>query len=166
MTKIGPATVDAGDQVTYALSVTNHGPSAADTVSVVDTLPDGVAFVSAGGTGWTCTNAGDVSVTCTRQVLPVGAAPDIAVVVTAPENASSIRNTARVSSLTPDPTPDNDAGAWRTTVVAAATGGTAGTGAPFSGLFRLVLALALLGAALLAASTPSLGVQRGRHVRR
>ena len=107
-----------------------------------------------------------MSVTCTRPALATGAAPDITVVVTAPENASSIRNTARVSSLTPDPTPDNDVGSWPTTVVAAETGGTAGTGAPFSGLFRLVLALVLLGMALLAASTPSLGVQRGRHVRR
>ena len=50
----------------YQVDVANAGPSDAAAVTVTDTLPAGVTFVSATGTGWTCTNAGNVSVTCTR----------------------------------------------------------------------------------------------------
>ena len=66
-------------------------------MSVTDTLPAGVTFVSATGTGWTCTNVGNVSVTCTRPTLAAGAtAPTITVVVTAPGQAATLTNTAAV----------------------------------------------------------------------
>ena len=75
----------AAGTVTYTLTVANNGPSDAAAVSVLDTLPAGVTFVSAAGTGWTCTNVGNVSVTCTRPTLATGVtAPVITVVVTAP----------------------------------------------------------------------------------
>ena len=84
----------AGGSVSYSLVVANAGPSDAATVSVTDTLPAGVTFVSATGTGWTCTNSGNVSVTCTRPTLATGAtAPTITVVVTAPAQAASLTNT-------------------------------------------------------------------------
>ena len=56
--KTGPATVVAGGGVSYQLVVTNNGPSDATSLSVIDTLPAGVVFVSATGTGWACSNAG------------------------------------------------------------------------------------------------------------
>ena len=88
----------AGGSVTYSLVVANAGPSDAADLSVTDTLPAGVTFVSATGTGWTCTNAGNVSVTCTRPTLATGAtAPAITVVVTAPAQAATLTNTATVS---------------------------------------------------------------------
>src|SRR5262245_20165755 len=40
--------------LTYTLTVANAGPAAASAVSVTDTLPVGVVFQSAGGTGWAC----------------------------------------------------------------------------------------------------------------
>ena len=65
---------------------------------MTDTLPAGVTFVSASGTGWTCTNTGNVSVTCTRASLATGAtAPMITVMVTAPTQAGSLTNTASVA---------------------------------------------------------------------
>lgn len=45
--KTGPATVEAGGQITWTLEVTNNGPDDATGVEVEDTLPDGVQFVSA-----------------------------------------------------------------------------------------------------------------------
>ena len=55
--------------------------------------------VSAGGTGWACANAGNVSVTCTRPAVAASAAaPAIAIVVTAPAQATSLTNTASVAS--------------------------------------------------------------------
>ena len=49
--KTGPATVVAGGSVSYSLVVANNGPSDAANLSVTDTLPAGVTFVSATGTG-------------------------------------------------------------------------------------------------------------------
>jgi uncharacterized repeat protein (TIGR01451 family) len=172
--KAGPATAEAGGRLAFTLSVTNHGPSSAQTVSVVDTLPSGVRFVSASGSGWSCSHAGNASVTCTRPALGSGVtAPDIRVVVTAPDQAASITNTAEVASATPDPRPSNDAASRTTSVVAASGGGSggtggglAGTGADLRGLLALELGLILLGATLLVAGRRSSGVPRGRHARR
>jgi uncharacterized repeat protein (TIGR01451 family) len=171
LAKTGPTTVQAGGRVVYTLSVTNQGPSAAQTVSVVDTLPPGVTFVSASGPGWSCTHAGDVSVTCTRPALPSGAtAPDIRVAVNAPSQAASITNAAVASSTTSDPKPVNDAASWKTSVTAVASGGgasdSAGTGADLRGALRLELVLILLGASLLIAGRRSSGRPRGRHEQR
>ncbi|MFN8168623.1 MAG: hypothetical protein U0S36_07540 [Candidatus Nanopelagicales bacterium] len=121
ITKAGPPVVTAGGQVSYALSVSNDGPSDASAVSVTDSLPLGVTFVSASGGGWTCTNVGDVSVTCTRPALATGAtAPVITVVVQAPSQSATLVNTATVSSATPDPVPGNDTASSTATVTASA----------------------------------------------
>ncbi len=109
ITKTGPATVVAGGSVAYSLVVVNNGPSDAANLSVTDTLPAGVTFVSATGAGWTCTNVGNVSVTCTRPALAAGAtAPTITVIVTAPAQAGSLSNTASVAATTADPNPANN----------------------------------------------------------
>ena len=119
--KTGPATVSAGAAVTYNLVVMNSGPSDAGNISVTDTLPAGVRFVSAAGGGWTCTNSGDVSATCTRATLAAGAtAPLIALTVTAPAAAATLTDTAVVSSGTPDPVPGNNTSSATTTVTALA----------------------------------------------
>jgi uncharacterized repeat protein (TIGR01451 family) len=119
--KSGPATVVAGGSVTYTLAVSNAGPSDAASLSVTDTLPPGVAFVSAGGAGWACTNAGSTSVTCTRPALATAtAAPAITIVVTAPSQGASLSNAASVSSATPDPVPANNTSSATTTVSASA----------------------------------------------
>ena len=92
ITKTGPATVVAGANVSYSLVVQNIGPSDAATLRVGDTLPAGVTFVSATGTGWACTNTGNVSVTCTRPTLATGTtAPTITVVVTGPAQGATLR---------------------------------------------------------------------------
>ncbi len=121
MTKLGPPTVTAGGSVAYSLVVVNNGPSDAANLSVADTLPAGVTFVSATGTGWTCSNVGNVSVTCTRPALAAGAtAPTITVTVTAPAQAGSLTNTASVSSTTADPVPANNTSSVTTGVTASA----------------------------------------------
>ena len=49
-----PEPVGAGATLTYTLSVANAGPSQANALTLTDTLPPGVVFVSASGTGWSC----------------------------------------------------------------------------------------------------------------
>lgn len=82
--------VVAGKTATYTLSVRNAGPSDADAVHVVDTLPTGLVATAAAGTGWTCTVA-PATVTCDRPVLGAG-------------KTSTINVTAQVQSWVADGT--------------------------------------------------------------
>jgi uncharacterized repeat protein (TIGR01451 family) len=93
----------AGAAATYTLTVRNNGPyRASAVVSVVDTLPAGLTFTSATGTGWTCTAFGQV-VTCTRAG-PVNSSttlPDITLIAAIGASvAPSVTNVAVVSSST------------------------------------------------------------------
>ncbi len=74
--------LEIGQPGTFTLSVRNAGSTpAAPPITVVDTLPSGLVFVSATGTGWSCSAVANV-LTCTRATaLPPGAAPLITVTV-------------------------------------------------------------------------------------
>jgi uncharacterized repeat protein (TIGR01451 family) len=114
-----PPTVAQGGTIDYTLTVTNNGPSQALNVTVTDTLPAGVTFVSASGTGWTCNQAAGV-VTCTRPALDPGAAPPIAIRVTAPPTGqSTLVNSATVSGTTADPSGGNNAATASVNVLSA-----------------------------------------------
>jgi len=116
VTKVdSPDPVFVGGTLTYTVTVNNAGPDTADNLTVTDTLPAGVTFVSAMGTGWTCNEAAGV-VTCTRASLAVGAAPDITITVTAPSAAGTITNNVTVASTTADPVAGNNSDSEDTTV--------------------------------------------------
>ncbi len=102
--------------MTYQIAVHNAGPSNADVpLTVVDTLPDGLSYVSA-ASPWTCTagTPGAQDVTCTyspADQLATGAdAPDLLLTaqIDAAAPAGTYTNSATVSSPTPDPTPANN----------------------------------------------------------
>jgi uncharacterized repeat protein (TIGR01451 family) len=122
-------TVNAGQPFTYTLAVTNNGPAPATSVSVSDTLPAGVGFVDATGTGWTCSQTAG-TVTCTMATLAVGAASPITITVTAPNDAAVLSNTATVSSATTDPTPANNTSTVTLTVAPVADLSITKTSAP------------------------------------
>jgi uncharacterized repeat protein (TIGR01451 family) len=72
-----------GTNGVYTLDVTNNGPNdATGTITVTDTLPAGLTYSSATGTGWSCGAVGQ-TVTCDRPgPLANGAiAPDITLTV-------------------------------------------------------------------------------------
>ncbi len=106
-----PATVNAGENVTYTIVVTNNGPDAAAGVQVTDPLPLGVTFVRGyigadPGVGNPDTrvafNAANRTVTANVGALANQATSTLTVIVTVPANADSpLSNTATVS-LTPD----------------------------------------------------------------
>lgn len=104
-----PPVAFGGAPLSYTISVTNNGPTAASAVSVSDTLPAGSGFVSATGAGWSCGFAAG-TVTCTRPSLAVGAAPAITLTITTPtvSKSGTLSNTATVSSATTDPDPSNN----------------------------------------------------------
>jgi uncharacterized repeat protein (TIGR01451 family)/CSLREA domain-containing protein len=98
-------TITPSAQLTYTILVTNNGPSPAANVVVTDVLPAGLTFVSAGGSGWTCSFSAP-TVTCTRPTLTVGAAPAIQIVATAPVTPGlMLTNTAVVNAATFPNTP-------------------------------------------------------------
>jgi uncharacterized repeat protein (TIGR01451 family) len=110
-----PDPVNANGTLTYTLQVTNSGPSTATSVMVTDTLPAGVGFMGATGSGWSCSQAAGV-VTCTRASLTVGVAPNITITVTAPTSGGTITNTATVTASETDPNPSNNTDSEDTTV--------------------------------------------------
>jgi uncharacterized repeat protein (TIGR01451 family) len=121
--KVGtPDPVLAGTNLTYTITVTNAGPSAASTVSLSDTLPAGTTFVSlASPGGWSCTTpavgaGGPVS--CSIASLGVGNAVFTLVVnVDSTVTAGTVlSNTATASSATTDPNPGNESDTANTTV--------------------------------------------------
>lgn len=93
-----------GANASYTLTVSNSAGAIIDpeanVITVKDTLPTGLSFVSAAGSGWTCGIAGQV-VTCTHgpPLNPGQSLPPIALTVAVGAAAwPTVSNTATVSS--------------------------------------------------------------------
>jgi len=117
-----PTTVNAGGTVQYPVTVTNNGPSAATGVSMVDTLPTGVSFVSAAAPpGASCANSGQ-QVTCTSATLANGAPSTFTVTATvgAALPAGAVVNSATVSSSTSDDVTTNNSASATTAITRSA----------------------------------------------
>jgi uncharacterized repeat protein (TIGR01451 family) len=104
-TVTGPAIAITNFPFSYTVTVTNRGPSAATSVTVGNTLPAGVNWVSAssGGTA----NAGIV--TWSLANLANGATTNLSVTVIAPV-VGTLTNTAASSAVTGDPDGSNNDG--------------------------------------------------------
>jgi uncharacterized repeat protein (TIGR01451 family) len=76
-----------GQTLTYTIQVTNTGADNATGITAADTLPAGVAYQSASGSGWACGLSAGV-VTCTLGFLAPGAAPPILIAVTVQSSAT------------------------------------------------------------------------------
>ena len=118
-----PDPVTAGSNLTYTITLTNHGPSDAQTVQVSDTLPAGTTFVSLSAPGgWSCTTPAVGSggtVTCSISTLSAGAAPVFTLVVNVGAGVADntvLSNSATATSATTDPNPGNETGTATTTV--------------------------------------------------
>ena len=93
-----------GSPLDFTLRVHNAGPATADQIRVTDSLPAGLSYVTAGGTGWSCTASGNALTCDLAGNLAAGAdAPDITLTTQVDSAAyPSVTNTAEVSSTDPD----------------------------------------------------------------
>ena len=123
-----PAVLSLGDNLTYQMTVTNNGLSTDPGVTVTDTLPAGVTFVSSSSSPGSC--IGNSTITCNLGIMVNGASATVTIVVT-PMAAGSLNNTADVAGSNPSPDPDtaNNSITVNTTVLATpppATGSSGG----------------------------------------
>jgi uncharacterized repeat protein (TIGR01451 family) len=100
----------AGTDLQYVVQVVNNGPTAAENVSVVASLPAGSSFGSITGSGGlTCTGTGPV--TCTKALMKEGSTALLTLTVHLPPTmiaGTVLTNDVSVSSTTDDPVPDNN----------------------------------------------------------
>ncbi|WP_228388993.1 DUF7507 domain-containing protein, partial [Streptomyces jumonjinensis] len=111
--KTGPASVGPGGQITYTLTVTNHGPDDSTGYTVSDTLPAGLSGAATSTPG--CSISAGV-LTCTGSALANGVSTTIQVTGTAAAGATSLVNTATVTGDDDDPNPNNNTSTTTTTV--------------------------------------------------
>jgi uncharacterized repeat protein (TIGR01451 family) len=133
--KTGPASVTAGQNVVYTITVTNNGPNGATAVAVADTTPAGLIFVSNTGactTAYPCNALGPMT---SGQVKTITSTYTVPLAYT---GANPILNTATVTATTPntsDPNPGNNSSTTSTGLGAASADLTITKSAP-ANVFR------------------------------
>jgi uncharacterized repeat protein (TIGR01451 family) len=115
-----PDPVTAGNNLTYTLTVSNDGPSTATGVTVVDTLPSGVTFVSASPSVGSFTIVAGVVTWNVGNLAAAGSATLTIVVNVNPQTTGQLVNSATVSSQTSDTDSSNNSASETTTVNAVA----------------------------------------------
>ena len=125
--KTGPATANAGTNVTYTITLTNNGPSNAANVSLTDATPANTTFVSESqttGPTFSCTtppSGGTGPVNCTiASLAPTSATFSITVHISPGAAGAAIANTANAASTTTDSNPGNNSSTALTTATASA----------------------------------------------
>ncbi len=110
--KNGPSAAAPNTDVSYDITITNGGPSAASSASLTDTLPGTMTFVSItqnSGPAFICSSGPPI--TCSIASLPAGASANFTLVGHIPSGTAqgaAFNNTATVSSSATDTNPDNN----------------------------------------------------------
>ncbi len=113
--KAGPAGVRFGTNFDYTISVTNFGPSSATGISVTDSLPAGLVFVSSVPVA--TTNANHQVIWTNLGSLVAGETTNLTLTVISPASGT-VTNLASIGCPISDPNPTNNTG---TPVVTAVT---------------------------------------------
>lgn len=94
--KSGPTTATVGMNFTYTLTVNNTGNAVSNgRITVRDTIPVGLSFVTSTGSGWSCSAVGQALTCVSNNTIIVNGSSNIAIVVN-PLNIGTVTNTASV----------------------------------------------------------------------
>jgi uncharacterized repeat protein (TIGR01451 family) len=131
----GSDTMQAGKNTNYTIVVGNNGPTTENgTITVTDTLPEGMSYVAASGANWSCAASGQ-TVTCTQNG-PLAPGKTFQLTITAAvTSAGEKKNTVTVMGTDDDNAANNTATHTATAAAApppATSGGTSGTGFVFT----------------------------------
>jgi len=107
------STVKRLSNLTYTATIKNNGPSTATAVSVTDTLPTSMKFVSASSTQGSCSGTGYI--TCSLGSMVNGATATVKIVVQ-PQSTGKYTNTVYVNSANTDNNNLNNLSSVTTTV--------------------------------------------------
>ena len=110
-----PDPVNVASPLSYTITVSNAGPDDATGVTLTDTLPAGVTFLSATSSQGVCTQVAGI-VTCAVGDLAAGSNATVNIVVSAPFATGSISNSATVNGNETDPVAGNNSAIEFTTV--------------------------------------------------
>ncbi|MCI0437240.1 MAG: Ig-like domain-containing protein [Gemmatimonadetes bacterium] len=113
VSKTGPASVNAGDIVSYTVTVNNIGTADATGVVVTDTLPSNAAFLDATGSP---SQSGNV-LSWPSQTIAASGSVSYTVRVTAPVTAATLRNAAAATTTATDANTGNNHSFVNTNVV-------------------------------------------------
>jgi len=108
-------TVGVGQTLDYTLTIVNHGPATATSVTVTDALPSGFALISATPSQGTC--SGTTTVTCSAGTMVNGATVTVVLHGTATAQGP-LSNTASVASAQTDSVTTNNTSTVAVTVSA------------------------------------------------
>ncbi len=115
--KRGPASIVSGQRITWTLTASNHGPSAATGVTLTDRLPAGTTYISAKPSQGTCSYAAP-AVTCTLGTMANGADATVVLVAHVSAAPGTLTNAASISAQQPDPEPAGNSSTAVTNVLA------------------------------------------------
>jgi uncharacterized repeat protein (TIGR01451 family) len=117
------ATADAGENLTYTITVTNAGPAVAVGTHMADQLPEGAEFVSASPSQGSCSSS-NTDVVCELGDMASAATATVTVVVRATRPGTAV-NVAYVSSQMLDENSGDNQAQATTEVAGEGGGGTA-----------------------------------------
>jgi len=106
-----PSPATAGQNVTYATTFGNNGPSVAANAILTMTVPTGASFVSANGGIFSCLSHADAlgRVVCTAANVPVASNNVASLTVSVPSSATTtLASQSTLTSDTSDPNPANN----------------------------------------------------------
>ncbi|VAW98157.1 hypothetical protein MNBD_GAMMA22-1191 [hydrothermal vent metagenome] len=124
------AAIDFGSNETYVITVTNNSATdGASSLVLASTLPTGATYVSATGTGWSCSISTPI-VTCNLASLALASTSVVTIVATLNISGSNT-NTVTINAANNDPVSGNDSSSVITTVNAQTSVATAGSSGCF-----------------------------------